>query len=83
MDLHAHISRTEIIGLLGGYPLHSPEFLLFFLPTLSGRYNDKLGELQVLIAIPCNSTSTDVQVSVSTTYGFVVVFDRSPPLPKV
>jgi hypothetical protein len=42
MDIHAHMTHTEVIGLLGGRVEHK--------------------ELQVYVAIPCNSISTDIQV---------------------
>ena len=41
MDIHSHLTHTEVIGLLGG------------------RMSD--GSLQVQVAIPCNSVSTDIQ----------------------
>jgi protein MYSM1 len=43
MDVHSHLVRNEVIGLLGG------------------RFDAQSGQLNIILALPCNSTSTGIQ----------------------
>jgi len=55
MDIHAHLSTNEVMGLLGGHFLEDAGAEKSL--DSSGR-----GVLHVSVAIPCNAVSTGIQV---------------------